>query len=404
MGGRIYDAQIARFLSADPHVQDLYRTQSLNRYSYVINNPLAYTDPSGFFFKKIFKAIKRVFKAVARAIQRSPILRTIATIALSAVLPGIGSAIGVVIGEVGAGILASAIIGGIADGVNGAIFGALNSGATFGIGDVFGHVTTTIGQAAIKAVAHSVTQGVFAVAQGGEFGPAALSAGFSVFVGGFVDIEFGLEGAASLVSKSVIGGTGSVIGGGKFQNGAATAAFIWFYNEAAASLEQRRQQSAAAGALAGAIGGGLVATGCTFVSGGVCALGAPGLVSGGAALGGALGYAYPSTSDLLDSVIGSQVPASINSDNAQTPPVPGATPGKSTKGRATNWEKPGGIGEANGDFDAHGPLDVKPIKGGGRVGKLGDGRNIIVRPNSTDGRPTLEIQGGKRKTKIGYGE
>jgi len=48
MNGRIQDPTIGRFLSADPYVQSLYSGQSLNRYSYVFNNPLAATDPSGF--------------------------------------------------------------------------------------------------------------------------------------------------------------------------------------------------------------------------------------------------------------------------------------------------------------------------------------------------------------------
>lgn len=48
MNGRVYDPNTARFLSADPHVTDPFNGQSLNRYSYVINNPLAYTDPTGF--------------------------------------------------------------------------------------------------------------------------------------------------------------------------------------------------------------------------------------------------------------------------------------------------------------------------------------------------------------------
>ena len=48
MKGRIYDPIICRFLSADPYVQDPTNTQSLNRYSYCVNNPLALTDPTGF--------------------------------------------------------------------------------------------------------------------------------------------------------------------------------------------------------------------------------------------------------------------------------------------------------------------------------------------------------------------
>ena len=48
MNGRIYDPKLGRFLQADPHIQEPFMTQSLNRYSYVINNPLNKTDPSGF--------------------------------------------------------------------------------------------------------------------------------------------------------------------------------------------------------------------------------------------------------------------------------------------------------------------------------------------------------------------
>ena len=48
MGGRVYDPVIGRFLSADPFVQAPGNTLSYNRYSYVFNNPLSYTDPSGY--------------------------------------------------------------------------------------------------------------------------------------------------------------------------------------------------------------------------------------------------------------------------------------------------------------------------------------------------------------------
>jgi RHS repeat-associated protein len=48
LNGRVYDATIGRFMSADPIVQDPYHSQSFNRYSYVWNNPLNATDPTGF--------------------------------------------------------------------------------------------------------------------------------------------------------------------------------------------------------------------------------------------------------------------------------------------------------------------------------------------------------------------
>ena len=48
MNGRVYEPEIGRFLSADPIVEDIENLQTYNRYSYVRNNPLTWTDPSGF--------------------------------------------------------------------------------------------------------------------------------------------------------------------------------------------------------------------------------------------------------------------------------------------------------------------------------------------------------------------
>ena len=48
MNGRVYDPRLGRFLSPDPYVQDPTNSQNLNRYSYCLNNPLKYTDPSGY--------------------------------------------------------------------------------------------------------------------------------------------------------------------------------------------------------------------------------------------------------------------------------------------------------------------------------------------------------------------
>lgn len=48
MGGRVQDSITGRFLSADPFITNPGLTQNFNRYSYVYNNPLTNTDPSGF--------------------------------------------------------------------------------------------------------------------------------------------------------------------------------------------------------------------------------------------------------------------------------------------------------------------------------------------------------------------
>ena len=48
MNGRVYDPVLGRFLSPDPTVQFPSDLQSYNRYSYVLNNPLRYSDPTGY--------------------------------------------------------------------------------------------------------------------------------------------------------------------------------------------------------------------------------------------------------------------------------------------------------------------------------------------------------------------
>ena len=47
MNGRMYDPNLGRFLSPDNYIQSPYNPQNYNRYSYCLNNPLKFTDPSG---------------------------------------------------------------------------------------------------------------------------------------------------------------------------------------------------------------------------------------------------------------------------------------------------------------------------------------------------------------------
>ena len=47
MNARLYDPTLGRFLSGDPEVLDMEDLQCLNRYTYCLNNPLAYVDPTG---------------------------------------------------------------------------------------------------------------------------------------------------------------------------------------------------------------------------------------------------------------------------------------------------------------------------------------------------------------------
>jgi RHS repeat-associated protein len=48
MNGRIYDYNLGRFMSVDPFIQMPESSQSINPYSYIMNNPMSGTDPSGY--------------------------------------------------------------------------------------------------------------------------------------------------------------------------------------------------------------------------------------------------------------------------------------------------------------------------------------------------------------------
>jgi RHS repeat-associated protein len=47
LNARLYNPSIGKFMAADSIVPDAYNGQALNRYTYVLNNPLSFTDPSG---------------------------------------------------------------------------------------------------------------------------------------------------------------------------------------------------------------------------------------------------------------------------------------------------------------------------------------------------------------------
>ncbi len=48
-GARYYEGYLNRWTQPDSIIPDWYNPQSLNRYSYGLNNPVKYRDPSGHF-------------------------------------------------------------------------------------------------------------------------------------------------------------------------------------------------------------------------------------------------------------------------------------------------------------------------------------------------------------------
>jgi hypothetical protein len=79
--------------------------------------------------------------------------------------------------------------------------------------------------------------GTSSVVQGGKLGSGFLSSTFAKVAGGYIpDNTHPIAGA---FMTGIVGGTASRIGGGKFANGAMTSAFQYLFNEAVNTLKQR---------------------------------------------------------------------------------------------------------------------------------------------------------------------
>ena len=210
MNGRIYDPKLGRFLQADPIVQFPDYTQSWNSYSYVLNNPLVYTDPTGYF--PIFTALAVVGLIAAEVTTTVIIAAVIGTAVFADSL-----AQGVPLGK--------AFLAGVSAAALSAVSVATFPEAGFGRNLVTAQHVATV----------AVTGGITASLQGGKFGHGFLSAGTGAAVGGIPGLRGLALGkiAARTVVSAVTAGTVSEITGGKFANGAMTAAFFSLVSSAA---------------------------------------------------------------------------------------------------------------------------------------------------------------------------
>jgi hypothetical protein len=239
-------------MSADPTLQFPQDMQNYNRYSYVLNNPLSYTDPSGFFvnaLKKLVKKAGRGLRSIGRSIRSAldnPYVRIALSIAVGIVTYGTvidftaianlgtlgnviaGAAGGFAGGFVGSGgDLKAAVIGGL----TGAAAGFIGASTQFGpIVDGQALITTE------RVIAHGVVGGAAAEAQGGKFGQGFVSSAFTKAVSGRIQALSKSDPIAGGVAAAVVGGTASKLSGGKFQNGALTAGFQYLYNQVSSEL------------------------------------------------------------------------------------------------------------------------------------------------------------------------
>jgi len=80
-GARYYDAAIGRFVQADSIVPGAGNPQALNRYSYVLNNPLKYHDPSGHWPIPPSQPLYWFFHADVRRLWQAPHITAILAVA-----------------------------------------------------------------------------------------------------------------------------------------------------------------------------------------------------------------------------------------------------------------------------------------------------------------------------------
>ncbi|MBR9910641.1 MAG: hypothetical protein GYB33_09870, partial [Gammaproteobacteria bacterium] len=225
MNGRIYDARLARFLQADPFIDGAGYTQGYNRYSYVHNNPLNSTDPTG-HIRKFVGAIVGIVGAVICGPACAQIGWQV--VAVGAAAGAAGAAAN------GGNILKGAVLGGI----SAAGFSAVGGSELFGYsyGDGFG-------QLALNALGNGVVGGITNVLQGGKFGHGFASAGLSAFFKPSTRGAFGVSARNApfrVIARAVIGGTISKVTGGKFSNGAVTSAFSQIFNEESTLARYRK--------------------------------------------------------------------------------------------------------------------------------------------------------------------
>jgi len=203
-GARYYDPILAKFISPDTFIQAPGNPQNLNRYSYVLNNPIIYTDPSGNFFQII------VAVAVAAAVGAA-----------------IGAAINVTIAAINGQDLGRAAVAGA---VAGAIMGpTMSIGAPYaaaGLGPMAGLAVAAAGGAAAGAASSASV--------GGDIGRGALAGAAGAAAGHIAGpLAAGAAGAAAV--------GGDPLKGALMAGATATAVAVVVYSASAAYEIATRQ-------------------------------------------------------------------------------------------------------------------------------------------------------------------
>ncbi len=237
MNGRLYDPALGRFLRADPFVQFPKDLQGHNRYSYALNNPLSYTDPSGHF---ILTLAASAFIATATA--NIGLVTTISTLAAA----GFGDAL------LHGASFRQALLAGFASGVSAGAFSGIGTALQGRFGGTFAAGLSPAGFG-LKALAHGTVGGIASALGGGRFGHGFASGGLAALGSGLNNSRLvGRAGFSPLrvAVGAAIGGTASRVTGGKFANGAVTGAFSQALNNERAEARLKARIDRVVGAVA----------------------------------------------------------------------------------------------------------------------------------------------------------
>ncbi len=225
-GGRLYDPELGRFVQADPMVED-EATQGLNRYSYVLNNPLTLTDATGYLSGRQW--IGLVVGAVAAVItQQYWAIDKLAAAFATAAVGGFTS------GYIASGSTRSGLWGAVSAVAFLAVASAFSQvGLSPETGEI---VREASGSSMARVAAHAAVGGTLDELQGGNFGSGFLSAGVTKLLTPALE-SVGDETFAGLLGRTIlnasIGGIVNEATGGSFGNGATTGAFQYLFNQAA---------------------------------------------------------------------------------------------------------------------------------------------------------------------------
>ena len=207
MNTRLYDAKLHRFLAPDNFIQDPSNSQNYNRYGYVLNNPLKFTDPSGeIAFAPIL--VGMAYGAIIGAATSAVVYSATALINQQWNWNSFGKS-----------VLFGAVGGAIGGGLSGLASGTTSSFLQSTTYNMLSEVASQVGANAIMG--NDITFGTVLGSMAGGFVGAKMGQWSAVEGGTAINIigEIGYNSVKGGARGAIAGGVGSAIDGDNIKNG-----------------------------------------------------------------------------------------------------------------------------------------------------------------------------------------